>query len=132
MNMADFTTSMQAADNAPLTEREQQRMGVPVGGKLSPEHLAFLKEVKRLIETKEIDPYDPKTFLKKDVYDSLNEEWIEKTDLALANIAGLLRQVYELFVRKDTPDESPQYQTMIEQLWDMKQRIEQHHDVFKF
>ena len=130
--MDDFLATIAQEGKKPLSEKKQKAAGAPLQGALSEEHKHFLETIKQLINTKEIDPYDPKTFLKRDVYDGLSEEWKEKSDLALSNIATLLKQVYELYVRTDTPNESPQYTTMIEQLWEMKQRIEQHYDVFKF
>jgi methylaspartate ammonia-lyase len=130
--MDDFASAIAQSAKNPLSEKEQKHAGTPVQGSLSPAHREFLQTIKQLIESKAIDPYTPKTFVKTDVYTELSEEWQDKTDLALMNIADLMKQLYELHIRTDTPDESPQYRTMIEQLFEMKQRIEQHHDVFKF
>ncbi len=130
--MDDFLATMAQGGKHPLSEKKQKQAGAPLQGTLSNEHKQFLETIKQLIASGEIDPYKPETFLKRDVYDSLSEEWQDKSDLALGNIATLLKQMYELYVRTDTPNESPQYRTMIEQLWEMKQRIEEHHDVFKF
>lgn len=128
--MADFVKTM--AQGGIISEEDQKKTGAPITGTLAPEHRKFLENVKHLIQSGAIDPYDPKTFLKQEVYATLEEPWLEKIDLALLNIAGLLKQLYELYISTNTPDESPQYQTMIEELWEMKQRIEAHHDVFKF
>ena len=128
--MADF--SQQIAAGHTLTVDEQKKAGAPIGGQMDQKYRDFLKLIKSLIESGEIDPYVPSTFLKHDVFASMPEEWQDKTDLTLQNIAGLLKQVYELYISKQTPDEAPQYQTMIEQLWQMKQRVEEHYDVFKF
>jgi methylaspartate ammonia-lyase len=130
--MADFHTTIAQSARKPMSDSAQEKAGKPLEGTLSAEHRAFLKSIRELIERKEIDPYTPKTFIRMEVYGELSEEWQDKTDLALMNIADLLKQLYELYIRTDTPNESPQYQTMIEQLFEMKQRIEQHHDVFKF
>jgi len=130
--MDDFLTTMAQQSARPLSEKKQKAAGAPLQGTLSGEHRQFLETVKQLIASGEIDVNEPKTFLKRDVYDSLSDEWKDTSDLALSNIATLLKQMYELYVRTDTPNESPQYRTMIEQLWEMKQRIEQHYDVFKF
>ena len=128
--MSNFATHV--AGSRDLTREEQRRAGAPVAGTMDEKHKAFLETVKRLIETGEIDPYKPKTFIKEDVYATLSEEWLEKVDLALINIAGLLKQIYEFYISKETVNESLQYVTMIEQLFAMKQRIEEHYDVFKF
>jgi hypothetical protein len=115
-----------------LTEDEQKKVGKPTSGGMKDEHREFLKTLKKLIESDVVDPYNPKTFIRQEVYESLDEEWLEKTDLTLLNMAGLVKQIYELYIRKDTPNASNQYQTMILQLFEMKQRIEEHHDVFVF
>lgn len=130
--MDDFFATIAQEGKSPMSEKKQKKAGAPLKGAISDEHKNFLKTIKQLITSGDIDPYEPKTFLKEDVYNGLSEEWKEKSDLALSNIATLLKQVYELYVSTDTPDESPQYHTMIEQLWEMKQRIEEHYDVFKF
>jgi len=132
MNMGNFATTIAEQSGKPMPEKKQKKAGQPTKGSLDEEHRNFLRNLKELITAGEIDLGNPRTFLKKEVYDNLSEEWKEQADLALMNIATLLRQVYELYIRTDTPDESPQYQTMIEQLWQMKQRIEEHHDAFKF
>lgn len=67
-----------------------------------------------------------------DIYNTLDEAWQDKADLSLQNIAGQVRIIAEFMASKETPDESPQLQTMVEQLWQSKQQIEKHHDVFKF
>ncbi len=128
--MADF--AQQIAAGHTLTLDEQKKAGAPIGGQMEEKHRDFLKLIKSLIESGEIDPYAPKTFLKEDVFQSMPEEWQDKTDLTLQNLAGLLKQIYDLYISKQTPDEAPQYQTMIEQLWQMKERIEEQYDVFKF
>lgn len=91
-----------------------------------------MKLVLSLIDSKQIDVLHPDTFLKKNVYDALDEEWRGKTDLALFNIANLLTRIVEFRISSQTPDESPELESMIEHLWQMKQRIEEKHDVFKF
>ena len=130
--MDDFLSTIAQQGKTPLSEKKQKAAGAPLQGTLSNDHKQFLETIKQLIASGEINVNEPKTFLKKDVYEGLSEEWKEKSDLALSNIATLLRQMHEFYVRTDTPNESPQYRTMIEQLWEMKQRIEEHYDVFKF
>jgi len=128
--MADFNSIM--AQHHDLSEEDQKRAGAPVSGSISSEHKNFLKTVTGLIDSGEIDVLDPQSFLNKDVYDSLDEEWKEKTDLTLINIVHQLRMIDKFRRSNKTPDESPQLETMIEQLWQMKQHIEETHDVFKF
>lgn len=129
----DFTATVQkhAKD---LTVAEQRQAGRPVTGKMTDEHRSFLKNIIKLIDDGEIDVYAPETFLYKNVYEILSEEWRDKVDLSLLNIANQLRRIEEFYRSAETPDESPQLQTMVDYLWDMKQRIEidKDHDVFKF
>jgi hypothetical protein len=129
-NMADYAQTM--ALQATLTTEQQQRMGAAAAAPMDEEHAQFLQTILRLIDSGEIDVYKPETFLKREIYDSLSEEWRDRTDLALVNIANQLQNIYLFRVSKQTPDESPVLQAMIEELWQMKQRIEEHHDVFKF
>lgn len=128
--MPDFTTAI--AVHTDISDADQKKAGQAIAGKMSDKHEAFMREVLRLIDAKEIDVADPQSFLKKDVYDALSEEWRNKVDASLPNIADQLRHIVDFRVSKKTPDESPQLQTMISHLWQMKQRIEDHHDVFKF
>lgn len=128
--MSDFATSM--ANPPPLSEAEQKKAGTPMGGDMGDEHKNFCKTITKLFESGEINVTQPETFLNRDVYDKLEPEWKAKTDLAMLNIATLLEHIYGFYKSKQTPDACPQLQNMIEQLWEMKQRIESHADVFKF
>ncbi len=128
--MSDFHQQLAMAQ--PLTDDQQVKAGAPIAGKLSDEHLSFLKSIKAMAESGTIDLYTPRTFLNEDVYNAMSEEEQEHTDMAMINIAHLLRDVHDLYVSKQTPDESPQYTTMLEQLFSMKERAEKDHDVFKF
>jgi hypothetical protein len=129
--MADFAKQM-AKQTRELTEKEQKNAGAPIKGKMDKKHNDFMQTVIKLIDNKKIDIDDPLTFLKSDVYEKLDDEWQDRTDIALVNIADQLRLINEFYRSKETPEESPQLQTMVEQLWQMKQKIEEQHDVFKF
>lgn len=96
------------------------------------EHANFLKTLVKLLDDGEIIASDPQSLLKKNVYEHLPEEWKDTVNLALVNIAEQVRLIENFYRSKETPNESPQLQTMIEHLWQMKQRIEETHDVFKF
>ncbi len=128
--MGDFVQKVTQAKD--LTVDEQKKAGAPVAGAMDSKYSTFLEVLKKLLESGEIDPFNPKSFLKMDVYDALDEQWQDKADLALQNIAGQLRLISEFLASKETPDESPQLETMVMQLWQSKQLIEEHHDVFKF
>ncbi len=128
--MDDFMTTMA---NAPaMSDAAQKKAGAPIGGDMSDEHKEFAKTISRMLESGEIDTENPESFLNKKIYDSLEPEWKAKTDLAMLNIATLLVHIYGFYKSKETPDACPQLATMIEELWQMKSRIESHADVFKF
>ena len=128
--MADYKATM--ADPGTISEEEQKRVGQAFGGDMSDEHKNFCLTITKLFETGQIDVMKPETFLNQSVYDSLEPEWKTKTDMSIGNIAILLNHIYGFYKSKQTPDACPQLATMIEQLWEMKQRIEIHADVFKF
>ncbi len=130
--MADFLTTITEGQKQNLTAEEQLNMGKAEAAPMDAKHNTFLETILTLVDSGEIDVYKPETFLKRDVYDKLDEQWRDKTDLALMNIANQLQNVYLFRVSKQTPDESPILSAMIDELWQMKQRIEEHHDVFKF
>lgn len=128
--MKDFSQQMTNAKD--LTTEEQKKVGAPIEGSIEEEHRVFLQTLKGLIDAGTLDPFDTDTFIKNEVYDKLDEKDQGKTDQVLQNIAGQLRHINEFLNSSDTPDESPQLQTMVEQLWQMKQSVEKDHDVFVF
>lgn len=128
--MADFATTMANPTN--LSEAAQVKAGAPLTGDMGDEHKRFAVTISTLLESGSIDVTKPETFLNQSVYDQLDQEWKGKTDLAMMNIATLLSHIYDFYKSKQTPDACPQLATMIEQLWEMKERIETHADVFKF
>lgn len=129
--MADFT--QQLAAHQDLSTAAQKNAGKAIAGPMGDEHEAFLAKVIGMLDRKEIDSSNPEGLLNRAVYDALPEEWKDRTNLALLNIAQQLRMVEDFYRSTETPNSSPQLQTMIEQLWQMKERIEsQGYDVFKF
>jgi hypothetical protein len=130
--MADFLTTITEGQKQNLSTEQQKHMGEAENAPMDAKHNTFLQTILTMVDSGEIDVYKPETFLKRDVYDKLDEQWRDRTDLALMNIANQLQNVYLFRVSKQTPDESPVLSAMIDELWQMKQRIEDHHDVFKF
>lgn len=128
--MADFLTTI--GQQPTLPEAAQVKAGQSTASKMGDAHEAFMQEVLRLIDTKEIDLAKPQSVLKMEVYNALDEQWQSKVDQALINVIDLLNHIVAFRISKKTPDESPELQSMIEHLWQMKQRIEETHDVFKF
>ena len=117
-----------------MSFKDQKTAGTPVAGDMDDEHEHFLETLFGLIDSGEVDVYDQESFLNRDIYNHLDDEWREKVDLSLANIAHQIRLIDEFRQHEDAPESSPQLQTMVEQLWQMKQQIEidEDHDVFKF
>ncbi len=130
LNMPDFAQTM--ANPTDLSEAAQVKAGAPMTGDMDDDHKRFAETISQLLESGTIDVTKPETFLNQSVYDSLEPVWKTKTDLATMNIATLLSHIYDFYKSKQTPDACPQLGTMIEELWQMKQRIEVHADVFKF
>jgi len=129
--MADIVNLYTQHQN--LSDDEQKKAGEAIPGSMPAQHKEFIRLLTELVKSGKIDVLQPETFLNKAIYDALPEAGRGQVDLATVNIAGLLRQAVDFFVSKETPDESPHLQTMIEQLWTMKERVEQDHgDVYKF
>ena len=127
--MADFASTIKKHSKKNLTEEDQKKVTTPIKGDVSEEHKNFLVTLEKLLDKGEINPADPKSFLKQDVYDNLDEEWQDKVDLSLANIANQIRLIQDT---RAVEGKSIHLQSMVEQLWEMKQRIEEHYDAFKF
>ncbi len=128
--MADFVAQMQ--NTADLTVGEQKKLGEAPKGDMDPGHKEFVKQLTKLIDSGEINPDKPDTFLKQSVYATIDTELKTKVDMALPNLATLITHIVGFFKSKQTPDSSPQLQSMIDQLWEMKERVEQYADVYKF
>jgi hypothetical protein len=128
--MPDFLQTIQQHTDLPV--EKQVQAGKSAGSPMDREHENFMRTILKMIDQKEIDLARPESFLKMEVYSALDEEWKAKVDVALVNISDLLSHIVAFRISKKTPDESPELQSMIEHLWQMKQRIEETHDVFKF
>lgn len=126
--MTDFVAKI--GKHRDLSVADQKRAGKAIAGDMGDEHEKFLKKIIGMLDCKEIDAWNPESLLKKDVYDKLTPEWKAKVDVALVNVVDQLQRIESFFRSTQTPNSSPQLQTMIEHLWQMKQRIEDHHDVF--
>jgi len=101
-------------------------------GKMLKKHSDFLKDLLKLIDDGRIDPMTPESFINKKIYDTMPQEWKAKVDLGLINMAHQIQKISEFYRSKNTPNASPELQNMIEHLWQMKQRIEEKYDAFKF
>ena len=116
-----------------LSDDAQKAAGKAASGVMDAKHQAFLDLLLGLLRKKDIDPTNPRSFLNDAVYGKLPEAERDGIDLALMNLGHMLEDVVEFRLSKETPDSSPQLQTMIDQLWHMKDGIERKAgDVFKF
>ena len=128
--MPDFTSSIRK--HSDLSEEKQKEAGKAIAGKMTKAHEEFLMQLIKLLDEKQIDPTNPESFINKNIYDAMPQEWKGKTDMALLNIAHQVERIADFYRSKQTPNESPHLETMIEHLRQMKQRIEEKYDVFKF
>ncbi len=128
--MADYASAI--AQHTDLPEDQQKKAGQAIGSDMDDEHKNYLAIVIGMLDRKEIDVQSPQTLLKRENYDKLEELSRGMVDAALVNLADQLRQIENFYRSKDTPNASPQLQTMIEHLWQMKNRLEHKYgDVFK-
>lgn len=129
--MADLSSLYD--EHKDLSDADAAKAGKAVAGSMGDEHTNFVKLVSQLVTSEEINPFQPETFFHKDIYAALPAESKQQVDLATINIADLLRHVADFYLSKETPNASPQLENMIEQLWVMKQRVENKYgDVYKF
>lgn len=129
--MADFTTAI--AQHQDLSEEAQKKAGQATGSDMNAQHKKFLADLIAMLDRKEIDATVPPSLLNQKEYTALPQESKDAVDYALLNIADDLRHIEWYFRSSTTPNASPQLQTMIEHLWDMKSRLEEKHgDVLKF
>ncbi|MBI2635868.1 hypothetical protein HYW84_00905 [Candidatus Peregrinibacteria bacterium] len=129
--MADFAAAIREHEN--LSEEAQKKAGQATGSDMDEKHKQFLADLIGMLDRKEMDASVPSSLLKQENYAKLGEEARDSVDYALLNLAGELRHIEWYFRSKTTPNASPQLQTMIEHLWDVKSRLEEKHgDVLKF
>lgn len=121
--MADLGSLYEAHKD--LTEEQQRQVGKAVAGDMTASHTDFVKEIARMVTAGEINVFKTDTFFKSGAYEALSETDRAQVDLAMINLADLLRHVAEFYISKKTPDASPQLQQMIDQLWLMKERLVQ-------
>jgi methylaspartate ammonia-lyase len=131
IRMDDLTSLY--SQHANLPEAKQVQAGKAIPGTMGDDHTEFVQLIAKMIKDKTIDVHQPETFLHKDVFDALDEISRSKVEQAMVNIADQLRHVADFYLSKETPDSAPQLQTMIEHLWQMKDRVEKEFgDVFIF
>lgn len=129
--MADLTSLYDEHKNLP--EEKQKIVGLAKAGPMGDEHTNFVKTISGMITSGEINVYEISTFYNPGAFEALKPEEQEQVGFAMVNIAGLLRQIADFYLSKQTPDSSPQLEQMIEELWQMKDRLESKFgDILKF
>lgn len=126
-----FAKAIQEHDGRDLPAGRQRQLGKPQETTLAAEHAAFLKTVIALIDSGKIDTKFPQTFIHAEVYENLSPTWKAKVDRAIPNVSTFLECIMDLHARPEK-DESFEMKNLIELLWQAKERIEQHADVFVF
>jgi hypothetical protein len=129
MLMSELANSI--AKHTNVTQEEHIAAGQPVTGTVGSDHKEFLEVLFSLLASGEVDPYKPSSMLKTDVYDSLTEEKQDAVDMELQSICNQVRLI-DNFRKGGCDATSIHFQTMVEQLWQMVDRIEIENDVFKF
>lgn len=130
-DMPDFQTAI--AVHQDISEEAQKKAGQATGTTMNQKHVAFLAELIGMLDRKEMDASVPSSLLHEKEYGALPQESKDAVNFALLNLADQLRHIESYFRSTQTPNASPQLQTMIEQFWEMKSRLEEKHgDVLKF
>jgi hypothetical protein len=128
MYMVFITTLTQHSE---LPEGEQMAAGQVIAGKLSTKHQAFLEQLFNLLDNKSVDPYIPSTCLHQQTYDQMTEEQQDAIDMELQTICSQLRLIQNMR-EQSNGTENIHLTSLVEQLWDMVNRIEVENDIFKF
>ena len=109
----------------------QQRLNQPLqkDDGMHSKHDEFLKLLISKLESSELDPLNIQTIYNPDVYNNLNEEEKEKTNLVAVNIMSIIRQIESLW--KIEQKSSFQIQNLVDTVFQMKAKFEEKHgDVY--
>jgi len=128
--MADFLQSIK--DHSDTPDDAHGSLGKARTGGMNDAHTEFAKKLSALMRKGTIDPMNSETFLNPEIYATLDPTLKIKVDTMLPNIATLLSHIVGFFDSKETPNSSPELASLIENLWEMKERIEKDADVFVF
>lgn len=130
--MTDFVSIMAGHDDHNLSDDHQKQVGAPIGNDMSALHKQYLANVIAKLDAKEIEILKPETFLVTDIYNTLPELDRSAVDLSLFNIVHQVARIEDFFRDTQTPNAAPQLQTMIDHLWQQKNRVEEKYGkVFK-
>ncbi len=126
-----FSKALKKHSGKDPSDADQKALGKPKAAALGDEHKDFLKEILGLIDAGTIDTKNTDTFVNEDVYKGLDLTMRAKVERAMPNIISLLERIMDLHARPEQ-DESFEMKNLIECLWQAKERIEKHADVFIF
>ena len=116
--------------DAVLKPEVQKNLNQPLPAEaVTKEHSEFLETLIAKLEKKELDPLNSQTLYNRPVYEKLSESEQEKADLTAINMAGIIRQIEQLW--KLEHSKSFQIQNLVETVWQMKSKFEElHGDVY--
>jgi hypothetical protein len=118
-------------ENHQVDEKTQKKLNEPLKDDtgFNEGHEEFLKMLIKKLETGELDPHRPATLYNREVYEKLDEEKQEKTDLTAINLMSMIRQIESLW--KIDQSASFQIQNLVESVFQMKSKFEQEYgDVY--
>lgn len=118
-------------ENYQTDDKTQQELNQPLKDQtgFNEGHEAFLKMLIEKLEKGELETHRPATLYNHEVYDKLNEEDQEKTDLTAINLMSLIRQVESLW--KIDQSATFQIQNLVEAVFQMKSKFEKEYgDVY--
>jgi len=113
-----------AEQHAGLPEEIQIKAGQALTGDMAAGHEQFMIQLIKMVDDGVLNLLNPTSFLQK-AYQSLDEVQRGKVDLQLINLMDQTRHIYDFYKSVKTPNASPQLQTMVEQLWQMKSKLEE-------
>ncbi len=118
-----------ATDNAAIDPATQQMLNQPMKAQaFSAEEEAFLNLLMAKIEDKTINLYSPSSLLNTPVYDALPTE---AKGLADQNAFLLLTKVREIYnLMQISREATYQVKNLVDSLFQTKQRLEEHGDIF--
>ena len=118
-----------ATDNAAIPSEVQSRLNQPLQqGSLSADEQAFLNLILAKIEDKSIQLYVPSSLLNNAVYEALSEAEKGKADQNAVILLTRIREIHALTQVSKEP--SFQLQNMVASLRQIKNRLEEHSDLF--
>ncbi len=128
--MSKFTKAIGIYGNT--SDAHQKAAGKALAGAMDTELEELMLALVKLTESGAIDPRNPKSLLNMSVYEKMTEQEQDYIDVSLMNIANMVDVIVDFYKSKDTPNSSPHLETMLQNLLQMRKRLEAKHDVLKF